>query len=69
MVRDEKPAEVLFATGAGEDTARQQAVKQIERRRRFHVEFAVSVIGMVLQLTLTEHGTIPIHDWKRRIPS
>ncbi len=69
MLQDQKPAEVLSATGAGEELACQQAVKQIERRRRVHVEFAVSVIGMVLQLTLTERGTVPIHDWKRRIPS
>lgn len=34
------------ATGRG--ASRQEAVRQIERRRHFHVELAVSAVGMVL---------------------
>jgi hypothetical protein len=69
MIATQNPTNAVDAPAAGDDYVRHQAVKQIERRRRFHVAFAVPVIGIVLQLTLTERGTIPIHDWKGRIPS
>jgi 2TM domain-containing protein len=35
-----------------EDVPRQQAIKQIERRRHFHIELIVSSIGMVLLVAI-----------------
>jgi len=35
-----------------EELAREQAIKQIERRRRFHVEFVASAIGMALLVVI-----------------
>ena len=36
----------------GEDLARQQAVRQIERRRHFHIEAVVSGIGMAILVAI-----------------
>ena len=47
MLQDEKLSGVPAASAEGDELARQQAVKQIERIRRFHVELAVSTIGML----------------------
>jgi len=40
------------APGHSEQLARQQAIKQIERRRRFRVSAAVSAIGMVILVVI-----------------
>ena len=36
----------------GEERARQQAIKQIERRRKFHVHAIGSAIGMVILVAI-----------------
>ncbi|MGO9857593.1 MAG: 2TM domain-containing protein [Acidimicrobiales bacterium] len=41
---DEAP---MDSGGSGGEASRQEAIKQIKRRRRFHTEFVVSGIGMV----------------------
>ena len=38
--------EMLLTDDEAEEVARTQAIKQIKRRRRFHIEFVVSGIGM-----------------------
>jgi len=44
--------EVSETTDNSEELTRQQAVKQIERRRRFRVEVALSAIGMALLVAI-----------------
>lgn len=46
---DERPTDSQpRAEGDREEAVRREAVKQIERRRRFHVELAASGIGMLV---------------------
>jgi len=40
--------QVVDAPADGEQLARQQAIKQIERRRHFHIEAVVGAVGMLL---------------------
>jgi hypothetical protein len=40
------------APAAGEQLARQQAIKQIERRRRFKISTAVSAVGMLFLVAI-----------------
>lgn len=55
----------------GSDTARQQAIKAIERRRRFRIELLASAVGMgvvVLVWALTEYhnaGGWPTHGFSQ----
>ena len=49
----DRPADIDTSTPAGsEELARQQAIKQIERRRRFKVSTAVSAVGMALLVVI-----------------
>lgn len=54
-----------------EDPARQQAIRQIERRHRFHLSAAVSGLGMVLLVliwALSEYhnaGGWPVHGFSQ----
>lgn len=46
---DHRPAETEPPpTDSPEELARQQAIKQIERRRHFHIELVVSTFGMLI---------------------
>lgn len=45
---ERRTGEQPSAAGGLEESNRQQAIKQIERRRRFHVELVTSAIGMLL---------------------
>ena len=40
--------EMLLTDGDAEEVARRQAIKQIKRRRSFHIELVVSGIGMMI---------------------
>jgi hypothetical protein len=48
----EVPATEPGAPDDSADLTRQQAIKQIERRRRFHIEVVVSAIGMVILVAI-----------------
>lgn len=41
-------AEAMERTDEVDETARQEAIRQIQRKRHFHVELLVGVVGMVL---------------------
>jgi hypothetical protein len=48
-ILDDKPADTgTDASGDGGQLAREQAIKQIERRRRYWISTAVSTVGMLL---------------------
>jgi 2TM domain-containing protein len=49
----DRPTDIDTSTPAGsEEHARQQAIKQIERRRRFKVSTAVAAVGMALLVVI-----------------
>lgn len=49
----DRPTDIDTSTPAdGEQLARQQAIKQIERRRRFKVSTAVAAVGMALLVVI-----------------
>ncbi|MGZ4670713.1 MAG: 2TM domain-containing protein [Blastococcus sp.] len=51
--RDERPTEDQpDAAGGPEDDIRRRAIRQIERRRRFHAELVTSGIGMLLLVVI-----------------
>jgi hypothetical protein len=69
---DDSHADVDSAGSAdGEQLAREQAIKQIERRRRFRVSTAVSAVGMMILVTIwaiTEYhnaGGWPSHGFSQ----
>jgi 2TM domain len=43
---------VLIDSATSDEVARRQAIKQIERRRHFHVELVVSAIGMAMLVVI-----------------
>jgi hypothetical protein len=50
---DDRPAEMVSVLpAADEQLARQQAIRQIERRRRFHINAVASAIGMVVLVAI-----------------
>lgn len=53
-ITSHRPAEVSISSAIAnnEQLARQQAIKQIERRRRFWVSTAVATIGMVILIAI-----------------
>jgi hypothetical protein len=51
LVRDEELPEV-HSDVPGDGAARERAIKQIERRRRFHIEAVVSALGMAILVAL-----------------
>jgi hypothetical protein len=51
LVRDEDLPEV-HSDPPGDGAARERAIKQIERRRHFHIEAVVSAIGMVILVAI-----------------
>jgi hypothetical protein len=68
----DRPADIDSSSPAGsEQLARQQAIKQIERRRRFKVSTAVSAVGMALLVVIwamSEYhnaGGWPIHGFSQ----
>ena len=49
----DRPADIdAHAPVTGEQSARQQAIRQIERRRRFKLSTAVSAVGMALLVAI-----------------
>jgi hypothetical protein len=49
---DHPPTEAEPGGPGGNEEARQQAIKQIERRRRFHIELVLSTLAMVLLVVI-----------------
>ncbi len=50
---DDRPADIDSSVPvSSENLARQQAIKQIERRRRFRVSTAVSGLGMIILVAI-----------------
>jgi hypothetical protein len=55
---EDNPGPEVSTTDQDTDVARQQAIKQIKRRRSFHIELVVSGIGMAILIVIwatTEH--------------
>ena len=52
VLQQDKLTEVSVAPADDEDLARNQAIKQIKRRRRFQIEAAVILIGMFLLVVI-----------------
>jgi hypothetical protein len=49
---DDKSADIDSSVPASEKLARQEAIKQIERRRRFKVSMVVSGLGMIILVAI-----------------
>ena len=52
VIHDRRLTEPGPPAGAGYQLDRQQAIKQIERRRKFKVELAVSAVAMVVLIAI-----------------
>lgn len=49
---DQRPAVPDAVHATGDELARQQAIKQIERRRHFHIELAVSGVAVLVLIAV-----------------